>query len=176
MTRWACGIFVMLAAISANGAEDPSSALQGLMWLAGDWRGIGEGEPGTSASERHVEPFLGRFLRMDGSSAYPRQERNPRGEIHRQMDVWSYDEARATLVLREFDDLGFVATYVLDAAASTADRLVLIGEHLENVPQGWRARYTFTFVPPDEFREMLELDADGRGFKPYVSNRYLRIN
>ena len=146
------------------------------MWLAGDWRGVGEGEPGTSASERHIEPVLGgRFLRADGRSVYPRQERNPNGEIHTQMDVWSYDAARDAIVLREFDDLGFAATYVMDTESSTEDRLVLIGEHLENVPQGWRARYAFAFVPPDEFHETLELDADGQGFTPYVTNRYLRI-
>ena len=175
MIRFLVGLLLALVTVCSS-AADPPSRLNPLMWLAGDWRGIGEGEPGTSASERHVEPILGgHFLRMDGRSVYPKQERNPHGEIHMQMNVWSYDAARDAIVLREFDDLGFAATYVVDKEASSDDRLVLNGEHLENVPQGWRARYTFTFAPPDEFRETLELDADGKGFAPYVSNRYLRI-
>ncbi len=175
MRRVVSGMLAMLMATS-TGIAEPPSRLNGLMWLAGDWRGVGEGDPGTSASERHAEVFLnGRFLRMDGRSVYPRQERNLKGEIHRQLDVWSYDAARDALVLRQFDNLGFVATYVLDKTASTNERLVLIGEHLENIPQGWRARYTYTFKPPDEYHEMLELDPNGKGFKPYVLNRFLRV-
>jgi hypothetical protein len=174
--RVVAGLLAMMVWASCAGAASPSR-LDALQWLAGEWRGVGEGEPGKSASERHVEAVLGgRFLRVDGRSVYPRQEGNPNGEIHAEMDMWSYDGARDTLVLRQFDNLGFVTTYVHDREASSDDRLVLVAEHLENVPPGWRARYTFTFNPPDEYEEMLELDADGAGWKPYVSNRYLRID
>jgi len=170
------GMFLVLIATS-SGIAEPPSRLDGLLWLAGDWRSVGEGEPGASASERHAEAFLdGRYLRMDGRSVYPKQERNPNGEIHTQLDVWSYDKARDALVLRQFDNLGFVTTYVLDKTASTSERLVLVAEQLENIPQGWRARYTFTFKPPNEYHEMLELDPNGNGFKSYVSNRFLRVS
>lgn len=64
---------------------------------------------------------------------------------------------------------------MLDKAASSNERLVLVAEHLENIPPGWRARYTYTFKPPDEYHEMLELDANGKGFERYVSNRFLRV-
>ncbi|MGH8284785.1 MAG: hypothetical protein ACRETT_03355 [Steroidobacteraceae bacterium] len=175
MVRVLSGMVAMLLATS-SGVAQPPVRLGALQWLAGDWRGVGEGEPGTSASERHAEVFLGgRYLRIAGRSVYPKQERNPNGEIHAQLDMWSYDNARDALVLRQFDNLGFVSTYVLDKTASSNDRLVLVAEHLENVPRGWRARYTFTFKPPNEYHETLELDADGKGFKPYVSNRFLRV-
>jgi hypothetical protein len=67
-----------------------------------------------------------------------------------------------------------VTTYVLDESASSDARLVLVAEHLENVPRGWRARYVYTFEPPDAYQETLELDANGKGFKPYVTSRFLR--
>ncbi len=157
-------------------AVEPVTGLRDLQWLIGEWRGLGDGEPGRSAVERHAELALGgHFVRIEGRSVYPKQEANPKGEVHGEIDLWSYDRARQTLVLRQFDTLGFVGTYALDKASSTATKWVLLGESLENVPKGWKARYTFTLIAPNEYHEMLELDADGNGFKPYVTNRFLRI-
>lgn len=155
-------------------AESPDE-LADLRWLVGDWRGIGQGEPGTSASERHIDSFLGgRYIRASGSSVYPKQEKNPRGEVHEQMDLWSYDRARGSVVLRTFDTLGFSCTFVLDRAASSAGRWVLNAESLENVPKGLQARYIYTRPSENEYHEVLELDMDGKGFKPYVTNRFLK--
>jgi hypothetical protein len=167
---------VMLLAASVLAAEPRTDGLAPLRWLVGEWRGVGQGDPGTSGSERHVDSFLdGKYIRSQGRSVYPKQEKNPNGEVHAELDVWSYDEARATLVFRQFDTLGFVGTYVLDKQASGPDRWVLLAEALENVPKGWKARYTFTRKSNDEYHEMLELDS-GKGFQPYVTNRFLRIN
>ncbi len=60
-----------------------------------------------------------RYLHVDGQSVYPKQEKNPKGEIHTSMDIWSVDRRRGALVLRTFDNLGFVTTYVEDAGAGT---------------------------------------------------------
>jgi len=42
------------------------------------------------------------------------------------------------------------------------------------VPAGWKARYTYDFLGPDEYQERFELDPDGKGFQPYTFNRFLR--
>ena len=147
-----------------------------VSWLRGDWVGIGEGEPGRSATERHIQCAIQcSYLRVDGRSVYPRQEKNAKGELHVAMDIWSFDRARKKLVLRTFDSLGLVTTYVQDDAASSDTRLVLVAEHLENVPAGWRARYTYTFNPPDEYHELFELAMKGKQFSTYVDNRFLRV-
>ena len=75
--------------------------------------------------------------------------------------------------MRQFDSLGFVSTYVQDVAASTGGRIVMVSEQLENVPAGWRARYTYEHPAPDEYRELFELDA-GRGLQTYVASRFVR--
>jgi hypothetical protein len=175
MKRILIAILGLLIAGAAVPADSPSR-LVALRWLIGEWAGVGHGEPGTSATERHIESFLdGRYLRVHGRSVYPKQEGNPKGEIHEEMDVWSFDASRDALVLRQFDNLGFVSTYVLDKAASSNERLVLVAEHLENVPSGWRARYTYTFIPPNEYHEVLELAMKDKDFEPYVANNFLRV-
>lgn len=77
-------------------------------------------------------------------------------------------------VLRQFGNLGFVSTYVQDKAASRPRHLVLVSEHLKNVPSGWKARYTYDFVSDVEYRERFELDA-GTGLATYTFNRFLRV-
>jgi hypothetical protein len=173
----AIAVLLSLGSHGVAAKEPPKpDALARLHWLQGHWVGTGEGEPGTSATEREIACVLDcKYLRVDGRSVYPRQEKNQKGEIHASMDMWSHDRARDRLILRTFDTLGFVTTYVEDPAAGKDDTLVLVAEHLENVPAGWKARYTYTFVAPDEFQELFELDPGGKGYETYVRNRFLRV-
>jgi hypothetical protein len=176
MLRFAVGLLFASLLAGAASAQSTTDGLAELRWLIGDWRGVGQGEPGTSGSERHNDSFLdGRYIRASGTSVYPKQEKNPSGEVHEQLDLWSYDRARSSVILRTFDTLGFACTYVLDRAASSADRWVLTAESLENVPKGLKARYIYTRPSENEYHEALELDTDGKGFKPYVTNRFLKV-
>ena len=169
-------VCVFLSATAANAAEPVKDGLAELRWMVGEWHGVGDGDPGTSGSERHIESYLdNKFIRATGRSIYPKQEKNPKGEVHAQLNLWSFDRARSALVMREFDTLGFVGTYVLDKSASAPDHWVLVAESLENVPKGWKARYVVTRKSEDEYQEVLELDPDGKGFQPYVTNRFLKI-
>lgn len=175
--RRAIRILFLLCAIAPGGAlaaPVPADPLAVISWLIGDWTGIGEGQPGTSASTRHTERIHNdNFIKVEGRSVYPRQQANPTGEVHTSLDLWSFDRRRNLLVLRQFDSLGFVSTYVQDRAASTAGRLILVSESLESVPAGWRARYTYQLVATDEYHELFELDS-GRGYERYVFGRFLR--
>lgn len=176
--RLAITIMALLFALAPNLAwASPSSSdrLSAIAWLVGEWSGVGEGHPGTSATSRHAARVQNdHFIRVEGRSVYPRQERNAAGEIHSSVDYWSFDRQRGLFVLRQFDSLGFVSTYVQDRAASSGERLVLVSEHLENVPAGWRGRYSYEHEAPDEYRELFELDS-GNGYERYVSNRFLRV-
>lgn len=163
--------FLVLVFGASTGFAQPAGtdALAPLAPLIGDWTGVGEGEPGISAATRHAERVQdGHYIRIEGRSAYPKLEKNKAGEVHGSTDFWSYDKARKLIILRQFDNLGFVSTYVQDKAASRDGHIVLVSEHLENVPAGWKARYTYDFVGRDEYREHFELDPDGKGFRTYV--------
>jgi hypothetical protein len=177
------GRWVAVFTVAAIGSLSalPSGAQEGplgqIATLTGRWTGVGEGVPGISAAHRtYTRELGGRFIRADGRSVYPKQDKNAKGEVHDIQSVWSYDKARKLLVLRVFDSLGFVSTYVQDREASSTDVVVLESQQLENAPAGWRARYTYSLVSQDEFRELFELDPDGKGFRPYVTGRFLRVS
>lgn len=168
----AAAAYAMLGGASAAETKDPLAAMG---WIVGDWIGVGEGEPGISASERHAaKAHNGNFIIIQGRAVYPKQEKNKTGEVHTSIDIWSFDKQRGVLMLRQFDSLGFASTYVQDKQASAKGRIILVSENLENVPAGWSARYTYTFVPPNEYHELFELAASGQGLRPYVSGRFLR--
>ncbi|MGZ8348060.1 MAG: hypothetical protein ACXWUP_13205 [Allosphingosinicella sp.] len=175
--RRALAILILLCALAPGGASAaPASAdpLAAISWLVGNWAGVGEGQPGTSTSSRHAERIHdNHFIRVEARSVYPAQQANPSGEVHTSLDLWSFDRRRDRLVMRQFDSLGFVSTYVQDRAASVDSRLVLVSEGLENVPTGWRARYTYEHVGSGEYRELFELDS-GRGYELYVFGRFHR--
>ena len=169
-------ILVFAMAPSGGLATASPDRLAAIAWLVGDWGGVGEGQPGTSGSTRHAQRIQnGRFISVESRSVYPKQERNGSGDIHTSLDVWSFDRRRNLLIMRQFDSLGFASTYVQDRAASADGRLVLVSEHMENVPPGWRARYTYQHAAPDEYTELFELDS-GSGYQRYVFNRLLRLD
>lgn len=172
-------LMVMLLTLAAGTASARDVAendkLAAISWLVGDWAGVGEGQPGASASTRHsIRAQNNNFIMIEGRSVYPKQEKNNSGEIHTSIDFWSYDRQRKLFVLRQFDSLGFASTYVQDRAASINGRIVLVSEHLENVPAGWKARYTYTYRAPNEYQELFELDA-GKGLELYVSGKFIRV-
>lgn len=160
-------------------APSPSFAadlnLEHLDPLVGDWRGVGNGKWGTSAVDRSFARILdGAFVRSEGHSAYPRQERNPNGEIHRFIDFFSFDTSTKTLVLREFDNESFVATYALSIEESTEQRLVFDSTDLENIPAGWRARIVYQLNGPDSFQQLFYLDTNKGAFELYLTNDFIR--
>lgn len=171
--RTIAALLILLVGLGAGAAQAQEDRLAAVAWLVGDWTGTGEGQPGSSTSTRSNQRVHdGRFIRVEGRSVYPRQPRNPNGETHSATDFWSFDRRRGLLVMRQFDSLGFVSTYVQDRAASNGGRIVMVSEQLENVPAGWRARYTYEHPAADEYRELFELDS-GRGLETYVSSRFV---
>lgn len=145
-----------------------------LRRLEGSWRGTGRGEPGTSTVERSYELVLGkRFLHARQASTYPPQEKNPKGEVHQDWGVYSFDKQRRLLVLRQFHGEGFVNQYT--AEVPSGDSVVFTTEAIENLPAKWRARETLRLVGDAELTEVFELAAPGKDFSIYSETRLTRV-
>lgn len=174
MTRSAIVTLLLVGLSSAASAQTPDP-LAPLACLIGEWRGVGQGQPGSSAADRHISrAHGGRYIVSEGRSVYPVQERNERGEIYTQTTIFSYDRRRSVIVARVFDSLGFVGTYVQDRAASIEGRVVLNSTSIENLPESAAARYTFSCPGEGDYRELFELNS-GSGLRPYADGRFRRI-
>lgn len=146
-----------------------------LEFLVGTWQGVGEGQPGKSQVERTYQFVLrGKFLQVKSQSLYAPRGHTPQGELHEEIGLYSYDNARKTFVFRQFHAEGFVNQYVMDALASKDQRLVFLTESIENIAAGWRARETYLPNGPDEFTERFELAAPGKDFELYSESLFIR--
>jgi len=80
--RWISSLAVILFVAGVQAVEPKADGLAELRWLVGEWRGVGQGDPGTSGSERHMDSYLdGKYIRSQGRSVYPKQEKTPKARF-----------------------------------------------------------------------------------------------
>ena len=163
-------VFGLLLAAQTAPAPD---VWQPVRFLAGAWEGDSSGQPGNGKSAREYRFVLNnKYLEIRNKSIYPAQSRNPKGEVHEDWGMISYDRSRKKLVLRQFHVEGFVNQY---AAEDVRDGVLRFeSESIENIPAGFRARETYTITGPDEFVERFEIAEPGKDFEVYVETRFRR--
>ena len=177
--RWRVAAVALCCLLGASGLAgasqaSPASRLSAVQPLIGKWQGTSEGQPGTGAVTREYRLVLGdRFIEETNRSVYPPQEKNPKGESHEHRSFFSFDNARKTVVFRQFHVEGFVNQYALEPTGKQGV-LVFVSEALENIPQGYRARETYTFSNPNEFEETFEIAEPGKDFEVYSRARLRR--
>jgi hypothetical protein len=173
-----CG-FLMLVTTVSGAMRPPQGAaldpLQPLAFLVGRWEGSSEGQPGRGTVQREYTRILNsRFIRAQNRSVYPPQGKNPKGETHEDLGVFSFDKSRGRAVLRQFHGEGYVNQYVADADPPPG-RVVFTSEAIENIPPGYRARETYVVLGPDEFEEVFELAEPGKPFELYSRAHLTRV-
>ena len=136
----------------------------------GDWTGRGTGKPGLSSVEQSFTLTL-----ADQFIEIMTQEANPSGEVHEELGLIGFDQARSQYVLREFHVEGFVNQYLLEETTSDESKLRFVTESMENMPPGWRGRTTLEILSGDSFREIFELAGPGEGWTCYITIEFQRV-
>ena len=153
----------------------PRDTWEPFRYFVGSWEGTGKGQPGVSKTQREYKFVLnGKFLQVQNRSVYEPQAKNPKGEVHEDWGLLSFDKGRKQFVLRQFHVEGFVNQYVQAIASSDGKSFIFVTEQIENIPAGWRARETYRIVGPDEFVEVFELAEPGKDFEPYTEGHFRR--
>ena len=88
------------ASLSAQERLASTNQLSALDPFIGRWQGTTEGQPGKGTVEREYTRILNsRFVQVSSRSTYPRQERNPKGEKHEEMNQYMLvDSPQPTVV------------------------------------------------------------------------------
>lgn len=64
--------------------DSAMAAYSALEQFHGEWRGVGDGKWGTSSAEKLFASILdGKVMCRSGSSVYPVQDQNKKGELHK---------------------------------------------------------------------------------------------
>jgi hypothetical protein len=134
-------------------------------YFIGSWLGPAVGQWGTGKCDNQFQFLLnGKYLEIRHRVITPPQEKMPKGEVHQDIGLMSYDKARGKFILRQFHGEGFVNQYILTVSPDNKS-LIWETEAIENVDTGWRAKQTWKIVGPDEMVETFELAPPS---KPYV--------
>jgi hypothetical protein len=158
----------------AQTAQKPD-AWEPMKYFIGSWEGTSKGQPGNGTVEREYLFILnGKILQAKSKSTYAPQEKNPKGEVHEDLGLYSYDRARKKFVLRQFHVEGFVNQYISDSKSEDGKTLVFITESIENIPTGFKARETYRIVNDNEFMEVFELAEPGKAFEVYSETSFKR--
>ena len=175
MTTPVLGIIGCLLTATLASAQPAPTPLAALDQLIGKWQGPQEGQPGKGTVEREYSRALqSRFIQLRNRSVYPAQEKNPKGEEHEDIGMFGHDNARKRIVFRQFHVEGFVIQYVMEPPAKTGT-IVFLSEAIENIPSGYRARETYTFISANEFEEVFEIAEPGKDFTLYSRARLKRM-
>jgi hypothetical protein len=176
--RFALAFFVAFATVGAE-AQPPSAAstpLAPLDFLIGRWQGTSAGQPGNGTVEREYSRVLNaRFVHLRNRVVYAPQPANPKGEVHEDVGFFSFDRSRKQIVLRQFHVEGFVNQYAQQPSDAATDKLVFVSEAIENIPNGYRARETYTRISANEVEEVFELASPGKDFEVYSRTRLKRV-
>jgi len=151
--------------------EKKQDAWNPIRFLVGVWEGKGEGKSGVSVV-RYDFLFImkERFLHMKTKAIFEPQEKNPKGEVHEDWGIFSYDQSRKKIVFRQFHIEGFINQYVLEKISDNGKTLVFVTEQIENAPPGLQAKLTFKALNVDTLEVNFDLAFPGKDFDCYSLN------
>lgn len=147
-----------------------------LDFLIGNWQGVETGVAGDGIGFRTYSYELNEnYIYEKNQSTFPKTEKKPKGEVHRDFGVFSFNSNKNEIIYRSFNVEGFTNIFVLDTVLSTIDKLVFITREIENNPGNWKARVVIEKIIETEFQESFDIATDGETFKDFISNRWYKV-
>ena len=172
---------LLLTVVSASPAEEQPDPWGPYRFLVGHWNGRIGGNLGTGAGERTYEFVVGDIYLMSRHSSHrPPQPESPKGDVHEEIGIFSFDRERNVIVYRQFVAEGYVNTYRCETMDG-ANGFVCNTESVES-GSGVRARWTVKRIAPsaseetseEAFEDTFELGWPGKELQHLFTNRWTR--
>jgi hypothetical protein len=144
-----------------------------LKYLEGTWQ---MKKPGVENTQTYSFFFHNKFLKMKTKVVFAQTEKNPKGEIHEDMGIFSYDAMKKKLVLRSFHIEGFVNQYILSERSKDGKVLTFTTELVENAPPGTKAKLIFEKINDKEFAQKFFVAWPNKGYSCFSDNHFKKIN
>ena len=177
---WTVLLFLLPTLLSSQNNPPPAQK-EADVWapfhfFVGSWQGQGEGRNGLSKGKQNYQLVLrGRFLQVKNEARFDPQEKNPKGEFHEDIGLFSYDQARKFYVFRQFHVEGLVTQYICKKILDEGKTFIFVSEQLENLPPEYKARLTYKILNPNEFQMTFDLATPGQDYECYASGVMKRV-
>ena len=95
----------------------------------------------------------------------------PKGEIHKDWGIVSYDKERKKLIYRQFNIEGYINQYVLNESLSNESQFIFETEVIENFVKGGKARWTIKIINDNEIETIFDVSFPGKEFACFGTNK-----
>lgn len=145
-------------------------------FLIGNWQGVETGVSGDGIGFRAYTYELGKNYIMErNQSTFPKSDKKPKGEVHRDIGIFSYNANKEEIVYRSFNIENFTNIFVLNDSLSTETKFIFITREIENNPGNWKARVVIEKISDTEFKEFFNIAMDGETFNPFLQNHWYKV-
>ena len=163
---------IMLPCLVVAQIQEREDMWASFKFLEGKW--IDE-KPGVSKVTQMYEfIFSKKYLQMRTKAVFEPTEKSPKGEVHEDLGIFSYDQARKTFVFRQFHIEGFVIQYILEKRDERTNEWTFISEQIENAPSGTKAKEVFKFINEHEIEQSFYVAWPDKDYVCYALNKLKR--
>ena len=172
MRRYLLVFIIILPSLVIAQPQEKDDIWASFRFLEGKW--IDE-KPGVSKVTQVYEfMFNEKYLQMRTRAVFEPTEKMPKGDVHEDLGIFSYDQARKTFVFRQFHVEGFVIEYVLEKRDEKTEELTFISEMIENAPPGTKAKEIFMFINKDEIEQSFHVAWPEQDYVCFALNKLKR--
>src|SRR6266480_7388501 len=101
-TKLTAAVLFLLTTIGTAQTPTRSDAWEPIRSLVGIWEGTGSGQPAVSKVQCEYRFVLNdTFIQVQNKSTYEPQSKNPKGEVHEDWGMMSFDKGRKKFVFRQ---------------------------------------------------------------------------
>jgi hypothetical protein len=145
-------------------------------FLIGNWQGVETGVSGDGIGYRTYSYELGEnYIMEKNQSTFPKTDKNPKGEVHKDIGIFSYNSNKKEIIYRSFNIENFTNIFVLNDSLSNETKFVFITREIENNPGNWKARVIIEKISDAEFKEFFDIAMDGENFKSFLQNHWYKV-
>ena len=140
-------LILLLLSPSFVFAQD-TSFTEFINYFRGNWSSVQEACVGIGKADRSYKMVVdSNYLHITNTAYFQPDSTHVTGSDHHDWGLFSYDNTRKKIMLREFNSEGFIIQYILDTISADGKTYIFLSESIENIPEDWQARTTITCRP-----------------------------
>ena len=143
-----------------------------LRYLIGTWK---MEKPEVTNIQHYSFLFNGQFIQLKTRAVFKPTAKKPQGEIHEDINIFSYDSTSDTLVLRSFYSEGFVNIFTLNDISGDGNTLTFTTRAVESAPEGTKAKLILQKISGTEMVEKFLVAWPGKDYACISENHLKKV-